>query len=385
MECGKGSIQTRGTCWFHTILNGFLLSEDGKKILFAKMKEFYDGLTEQEREFFNDGIDAPCPLKNNVKPLFFYKFLEQYLCFFGKKYVISKSKLSPKLLENINLVGNVAKEHKGSKGAFPFQEVFPILDKLGFANEYNIVLPTYTMHAEKTKKWRVQKKIDNPKFLVYAKNEIIKIPNRRIMCASITVMAKHVENNKSLDKSHAIAGIICNNKGYLIDPNRLEFIPCKWWDKNKLIEILPTISKRYPWIFTQSHYDYTIYSNPRYVDSIHPYCRRVQRSPFVPVKPVVKPTKPVVRPVSPTSPNHGVNRLGRKILKGVRGGFYVIGSSGKKIYGITRKQTSPIARPTSPNYGVNRLGRKIHKGVRGGLYIIGPSGKKIYKFKPSMG
>jgi hypothetical protein len=38
MSCGAGVIQTHGTCWFYSILNGFLMSEDGQRILFDKMK-----------------------------------------------------------------------------------------------------------------------------------------------------------------------------------------------------------------------------------------------------------------------------------------------------------------------------------------------------------
>lgn len=51
MSCGQGTIQSRGTCWFHSIINGFLLSEDGQKILYDKMKEFYSGLTPDEKVF----------------------------------------------------------------------------------------------------------------------------------------------------------------------------------------------------------------------------------------------------------------------------------------------------------------------------------------------
>ena len=43
--CGQlGAIQTRGTCWFYSILNGFILSEDGQKILYNRLKNFYKKL-----------------------------------------------------------------------------------------------------------------------------------------------------------------------------------------------------------------------------------------------------------------------------------------------------------------------------------------------------
>jgi hypothetical protein len=80
----NGAIQTRGTCWFFSIINGFLLSDAGQKILFRSMEKFYKSLTDQEKAYFDDSIEAPCPLRGDIiktKRIYFYKFLDQYLCF----------------------------------------------------------------------------------------------------------------------------------------------------------------------------------------------------------------------------------------------------------------------------------------------------------------
>lgn len=78
-----------------------------------------------------------------------------------------------------------------------------------------------------------------------------------------------------------------------------------------------------------------------------------------------------------------VNTKGRVIHKGPRGGFYVLGSGGKKIYKFTRAKTktpSPPELKSNMIMNVNTKGRVIHKGLRGGFYVLGSGGKKIYKF-----
>lgn len=79
---------------------------------------------------------------------------------------------------------------------------------------------------------------------------------------------------------------------------------------------------------------------------------------------------------------YGTNSKGRTIHRGLRGGFYVIDSKGKKIYKKAKTVILPVV-PTSSSPGsVNTKGRKIHKGPRGGFYVIDTkTGKKIYKFK----
>lgn len=82
-----------------------------------------------------------------------------------------------------------------------------------------------------------------------------------------------------------------------------------------------------------------------------------------------------------------LNSKGRVIHKGPRGGEYVLGAGGRKIYKFTKapvvaapaRAPSPIATRLSPP-PKNIKGRVIHKGPKGGEYVIGPSGRKIYKF-----
>lgn len=68
------------------------------------------------------------------------------------------------------------------------------------------------------------------------------------------------------------------------------------------------------------------------------------------------------------------NAFDRPILRGPRGGLYVIGPSGRKV--------RVAALPASPAAAVvptNIRGRVIHTGARGGRYVL-EGGRKIYKF-----
>ena len=84
------SIQTHGTCWFHAILNGLMLSDGGKKLLFEKMTRFYSALDEnKKRNFINDNISTG---SNTFK---FYKFFHPSIS--GFPFCIKKISGNPQL------------------------------------------------------------------------------------------------------------------------------------------------------------------------------------------------------------------------------------------------------------------------------------------------
>jgi len=66
----------------------------------------------------------------------------------------------------------------------------------------------------------------------------------------------------------------------------------------------------------------------------------------------------------------GTNAKGRAILRGPRGGLYVMDGS-KKIY-------KPRKMSAGSQLGVNSKGRQLMRGPRGGVFVI-HNGKKLYK------
>jgi hypothetical protein len=243
--CGQiGAIQTRGTCWFFSILNGFMLSENGQKILYNKLKNFYKKLKPEEKAYFDDGFNAPCPMKDltKTKEIYFWKFVDQYLCFMsGPREVSLKAGKSADLLGAMSLQGTLAKQTQGGKGAFPQDEIGKILDHVGFAKDY------YIKYADDPPKFHAGRK---PQFVVVRKskyyprkymNEIplglMADPGYELVCASL-VIANTKADNSHMHKWHAVAGYVCNGKGYIYDSNQRKVFRCDWWKRADFVKVV---------------------------------------------------------------------------------------------------------------------------------------------------
>jgi hypothetical protein len=234
--CGQlGAIQTRGTCWFYSILNGFILSEDGQKILYNRLTNFYKKLKPAEKAYFDDEFNAPCPMKNlsKTKEIYFWKFIDQYLCFMsGPREASLKAGKSASILGNMNLSGTVAK-NQGGKGAYPQVEIGKILDHVGFKGDY------YFKYASETPKFHAGRK---PQFVVvmhnkvYPKTYMDRIPTPlledepkyELMCASLVIANTYADLYET-HRWHALSGFKCNGKGYIYDSNQRKVFKCDWW------------------------------------------------------------------------------------------------------------------------------------------------------------
>lgn len=276
----NGAIQTRGTCWFFSIINGFLLSDAGQKILFRSMEKFYKGLTDQEKAYFDDSIDAPCPLRGDIiktKRIYFYKFLDQYLCFkTGPRSVSLKMGKSANVLGGASLAGSLAKAHGGSQGAYPGEEIHKILKHLGIT-DYTVADEFGHLPSHESKK--------RPPFV------ICKAPGRQVMstipkfrpgsydkmCCSVTI-GNSMASNATQHKYHAITGFVCEGKGYLFDSNQRRSFPCQWWIPEKLKKVVDEDLAQYYSFFKNGQvdflvYNYVIFSRQAYVNDIALSCR----------------------------------------------------------------------------------------------------------------
>jgi hypothetical protein len=255
MSCGQlGAIQTRGTCWFYSILNGFILSEDGQKILYNKLKEFYKKLKPAEKAYFADGLNAPCPMKDltKTKEIYFWKFIDQYLCFMsGPREASLKAGKSAEILGGLSLQGTVAKEAQGAKGAFPQAEIGKILDHLGFAKDYYF---KYTNASGATKFHAARR----PQFVIVRDSKyssrsymddiplgLMDDPKYTPMCASL-IIANTKANSSEMHRWHAVSGFVCNGKGYIYDSNQRKVFKCDWWIRSEFIKVVNNeVAKHY--------------------------------------------------------------------------------------------------------------------------------------------
>jgi hypothetical protein len=221
-----------------------MLSEDGQKILYEKLKNFYKKLKPEGRAYFDDSINAPCPMKDltKTKEIYFWKFIDQYLCFMsGPRAISLKAGKSAELLGGMSLQGSVARQNQGGKGAYPQLEIGKILDHVGFAKDY------YIKYATDPPKFHVARK---PQFVVvmqskfYTKNymeeipaDLIADPKYELMCASL-VIANTKANRSEMHRWHAVAGFVCNGKGYIYDSNQRKVFKCDWWKRADFIKVV---------------------------------------------------------------------------------------------------------------------------------------------------
>ena len=266
-----GAMQTRDTCWFYSILNGFILSDEGKKILYGRLKEFYKKLTLNERAYFDDKFNAPCPMKNLVKmkEIYFWKFIDQYLCFLsGPRAVSLKAGKSASVLRNVSLQGSLAKQEQGGKGAFPQDEISKILDHVGFKGAY------YIKYANDPPKFHAGRK---PQFVVVSQSSASKTympkipaglmddPNYELMCATLIV------SNKIF--AHAVAGFVCNRKGYIYDANQRKVFKCDWWNLSEFKKVVDEeVVKHYTKKFIYHQYAFAVFSRKEFTKGIAPAC-----------------------------------------------------------------------------------------------------------------
>jgi hypothetical protein len=282
------ALQTRGTCWLFTIINGFLLSDAGQKVLQSGMERFYAGLSPGEKGYFDDHLNASCPAGSlrKMRKIYFYKFLDQYLCAMsGPRSVPLKTGKSAELLKNFPLLGEKARTHQGGKGAFTGEELVGVLDHLGLADYVT---------------WRLSRPVDrskSPHFTVYTmggREEFNKVPIFRpetyyLACCGITL-----GNNANPNSFHSVTGYMQNGRGFLFDSNRQDRYPCDWWDYNKLlIGITPILNHyRNKGPYNYIGYSYVIHVNKAWADAIPLTCRLKYKNTKTPKIPGVNFTSP---------------------------------------------------------------------------------------------
>jgi len=289
-----GIIQTRGTCWFYTILNGFLLSEDGQKIMYANLQEYYEKLTPAEKAYFDDRIDAPCPMKDltKTKKIYFWKFIDQYMCLLsGPRAVSLKIAKSANILGNMNLQGTIAKGAKGGTGAHPQEEIEKVLDHLGFKGKY------YSGKVNRRRKPQFIISKAGPRTYMPIVFRTV-APGYSLMCAGL-VIGNSLASSSEQHKYHSIVGYIVDEKGYIFDSNQRKVFRCNWWNLADFKRVVrDEVSLAYSFFkngqVNVHNYSYAIYARNEFTKGISPSCRMKYRT-----------KTPVIYNLNYTDPNAG--------------------------------------------------------------------------------
>jgi len=279
-----GALQSQGTCWLYSILNGFILSEDGVKILFARLKEIYAELKPDQKAYFNSNLNAPCPMQNltRMNQIYFWKFLDQYICFQSapKPAQLRRSK-SAALLRGVNLEGPKAKLHGGLGGAHPQEQIAKVLDHLGFKDKYYLQ-GSWADSFDGRRRPQFVVVMQSPSisyaYMLTFPAHLMSDPKYSLMCASLVIKNQSL-NNSQLHKSHALAGYVCNGKGFIFDSNSTEIYRCNWWlptEYKRVVdaEIAPKYNGFKNGQITDYHYGFAIFARKEFTNPISPSCLR---------------------------------------------------------------------------------------------------------------
>ena len=214
LEHKYGHIQTGSTCWFNSIINPFLESKYGRKLLLKKLRAYYDSLTVPHKlAFMNTKI------LGTTKRFRFFKFVYAYW---------TRQIHSRQTGRNRNLVLNMNKNngyYKMCMGAWPMREIHKILKTIGIT--------------------------DNEVYVDHMSGESV----MNIMNSNDQVLDSCILHMSGGRWSHAICGVITPEGKYmLIDSNGGNF-ECDW---RRMITLFPCLRKRYPQIKDVS-YDSVIY------------------------------------------------------------------------------------------------------------------------------
>lgn len=356
-------IQTQGTCYFYTVLNTLADTRGGRRLLLVKMKEFLSKLSAAQREiFFNHNVCIKYSNLPSVKRFIFFKFIYNYWTGY------TELKGSVKLLQNLNM-----KDFKLDVGDYMAPARKSIFDAVGIHKELWAFGRKYKPTTECVVQMAGQRENKNYLLNTHFIENFMPGDSDFVLDSATIIM-----NNGPGKPAHAIACVrFPNNSFEIVDSAGYgKRYKCDWTHPEEVEK------------FWKNHYSgrYTVgwgYTSVMYIktNNLPEFSLKGLTPKYSSSNERYSPTSPGHPPRSPryasTSPApHGRNSLGRKIMKGPRGGLYVMVGASKK-YGAkpVLKKPSPPKKSPSP-HGRNSKGRKILKGPRGGLYVMVGAVKK---------
>jgi hypothetical protein len=279
MNVGIG--QTGGTCWFNSSLNIFLTSDAGVKILWKKLRAVYARLGPANKNKFNSNITIPCSYKNPAKApsIYFWKFLNQYICAVGGPGgLLPRSGLNAYLMKNVKWKNAGLLESKENSGGWPSIELEVILKHLGFqqGKDFRIRHEDPWRYKFKNIKW------SNPimifrggPFLNYYRGIPFRDLSLNKQGYDLTGAIVYVRpTDESGRDPHVWSCSIRNGKGYITDSNySTRPVECTWWLKDSLLKYFDSIDVNFrPNKARQMVFDVILYTNKSYTDAISPFC-----------------------------------------------------------------------------------------------------------------
>lgn len=351
-ESRKIKKQIGGTCWFNSILNGWLLSGQGRQII-QHMLNYYK--TTPEYKKYN--MIQACPMRGKLPLFYFWHYVDNMLK--NKNNRINLAFRNSKLIKNLgmrnesSLKGKINLVKELYSLGISNTDIFEILRKQPAATSVsNINMSNNPIMARRIKMGiKVRNATENVVLNTVAAGgySYEKVAfNKQVFPVMTTAEPQYnmpiYETFKSTSKipmtkgkyilshayivlreptsAHAVAGYICDDgKQYIYDSAYNKVYRVDWTDTSKII---PALKDEYGNFKVDIRDTGCTYINKNAISLIN--------ENLVPAPAPAPAPAPV--PVKKENGNTNTgkkNKQGRTIYKGKRGGLYVI-QSGKKVY-----------------------------------------------------
>jgi hypothetical protein len=255
--CNKiGMTQTLGTCWFNSIINTFLLSQNCYSFFMNKYNELSP---EQRQSIQAEKYESnTCPIK--LKRNHFYHIFKMYdKMKSNPKNIISKTVRffqTRKHAENmINKFEIREKDWKKEPGYYPHIALARILPIIMDDDEYKI----YSIRD------RIKK--TSPKALrfiflftgelesnIQDMQKVSELPKDFKLDHAIVTVGFTVQRFINSDQGHAFAGYVCNGEYFVYDSNFSKIYKLDWRNRNNIIV---HFVKEYKLLFNPTNIDVT--------------------------------------------------------------------------------------------------------------------------------
>lgn len=229
--------QLRGTCWAHALINSWLMSNIGRKMLQKKLNEFQEnhGMLE-----YNNGV---CPMKGKITGAYFWSYIDHILNLMENS---SLPRYNEKFNQN-NVFSNSLRMYNGMNKASAMEggsiEEF-------FKMNYMIYKPSEIVNQSYEDRYNWLKVTDKTKmislkvsFLEYQLPQKIKVKNKTFVLVNSYIAI--VIPGQTTHGYHAVAGAICNNTPIAIDSNNPTPQKLNWTDGSKMEAELQKLSNTY--------------------------------------------------------------------------------------------------------------------------------------------
>ena len=267
-------VQTSETCWLYTILNGFLLSSNGQKLLYKHLLDLERSMTAAERAYFYSASSPACPGSNlkRINKMFFWKFFDRYVCALGgPRNAATRPQKSANLLMHVANISPTKRHELQRVGGVGIDEIPKILRNLGIAN-FSVVKRTgSTLEGRATDELVI---IDSNALPYDVDQTLFRGRSRApydLAYASVII------GDSRTGKYHAVCAYMVYGQGYIFDSNGGSVYKVNWLKPRVLYKALEIIANKYNVLKNKANHvtiDYLVYTNRQMLRNVAPACRR---------------------------------------------------------------------------------------------------------------